>query len=410
MFTAGVIAGAKLFGVAASLMTAWTAWRTLPDNVIRRKMNQVFRDGGIHKTIKRKPGSKQKDIIILPKIQRVSIYQDRVQIVFTLPQGVNPEDVHKHLWLFKQAFGEHVELSEGTKTLVLSVFRQDMVAFDYDYEAFSSKLKNMHLPIYVGRSRHGDEFYDMTEFPHLLIAGETGGGKSAAVRSILTTLIKSTGDRMKLYCADLKRSEFHLFRGVAEEVVNDAVKLHEMLLKIQKELVTRGKLLDRAELANILELPEKRPPFIVLAIDEVALLKKEKALMDIVEEISAIGRALGVFLILSMQRPDAQVLDGKLKNNLTVRIALRHQDEINSRITIGSGEAAEILNSQRGRMVFKLDGLKFVQGPYLELSKAKTLLAPYKRAVEPEKEQEGQPSLLPEPEQQEEQIGWGELQ
>lgn len=404
MLTAGVIAGAKLAGVAASLITAWTAWRTMPESVIRRKMMQVFKDGGIVKTIKRGPKSKLKDFIIPPKIQRVGIYQDRVQIVFTLPQGVNPVDVHKHLWLFKQAFGEHLEMSEGVKTLVLNVYRQDMVAFDYDYEDISPKLNGLHVPIYVGRSRHGHEFYDMVEFPHLLIAGETGGGKSAAVRSILTTLIKTAGDRMKLYCADLKRSEFHLFRGVAEEVVNVTLNLHTMLLKIQKELVTRGKLLDKAELANILDLPEKqRPPFIVLAIDEVALLKKEKELMDIVEEISAIGRALGVFLILSMQRPDAQVLDGKLKNNLTVRMALRHQDEINSRITIGSGEAAEILNSQRGRMVFKLDGLKFVQGPYLELSKAKTLLAPYKRTIVTV------PVLMLPDEQQEEPI-WGELQ
>lgn len=143
-------------------------------------------------------------------------------------------------------------------------------------------------------------------------------------------------------------------------------------------------MLDREGLANIDDLPEQeRPPYIVLAIDEVALLKKERDLMDGIEEISAIGRALGVFLILSMQRPDSDVLDGKLKNNLTVRMAFRHSDEINSRITLGSGEAADIQQSQKGRMVLKLDGLTTVQGPYLDLPKAKALLEPYKRAEEP---------------------------
>jgi DNA segregation ATPase FtsK/SpoIIIE, S-DNA-T family len=58
----------------------------------------------------------------------------------------------------------------------------------------------------------------------------------------------------------------------------------------------------------------------------VALLQNEKKLIELVEEISAIGRALGVFLILSMQRPDRKVLDGKLKNNLTVRMGFKCAD------------------------------------------------------------------------------------
>lgn len=112
--------------------------------------------------------------------------------------------------------------------------------------------------------------------------------------------------------------------------------------------------------------------------------------MDGIEEISTIGRALGVYLILSMQRPDADVLDGELKNNLTVRMAFHHADEINSRITIGSGEAAEIKQSEKGRMVLKLDGCQFVQGPHLELEEARELLEPYKRVELPEPEEEMQ--------------------
>ncbi|GIP25040.1 hypothetical protein J23TS9_01700 [Paenibacillus sp. J23TS9] len=123
----------------------------------------------------------------------------------------------------------------------------------------------------------------------------------------------------------------------------DASGLKRIVMKLRRELRARGDLLDRHEVAHVNDLPEwERPPYIVLAVDEVALLKKEMDIMEGIDEISTIGRALGVFLILSMQRPDATVLDGKLKNNLTVRMAFRHADEINSRITIGSGEAAEI--------------------------------------------------------------------
>jgi S-DNA-T family DNA segregation ATPase FtsK/SpoIIIE len=96
--------------------------------------------------------------------------------------------------------------------------------------------------------------------------------------------------------------------------------------------------------------------------------------MELVEEVSAIGRCLGVFLILSMQRPDSKVLDGKLKNNLTVRMGFRCADLINSRI-IGTPGSEKLKN--QGRMVIKLPGfseLKEVQASFLYLDKAKDIL------------------------------------
>ncbi|QCT03788.1 Cell division FtsK/SpoIIIE [Paenibacillus algicola] len=325
-------------------------------------------------------------------MSRVTVYHDCVQVVFVLPDGLDPKEIHKRAWLFEQTFGDNIDLSGTAKTFTLNVYQQDVQRFDYDSVAVERAVSGLRLPIYVGRSRTGDEVYDMTEHPHLLVAGETGSGKSVALRSILTTLIRTAGDRMELYCADLKRSEFHLFKGIARQVVVEAPRLHQIVLRIRKDMRKRGDVLDRAGMAHVDELPRKeRPPYIVLAIDEVALLKKERDLMDGIEEISAIGRALGVFLILSMQRPDSDVLDGKLKNNLTVRMAFRHSDEINSRITLGSGEAADIQQSQKGRMMLKLDGTKTVQGPYLDLPKAKTLLEPYKAVEEPTGAQEPQP-------------------
>ena len=228
----------------------------------------------------------------------------------------------------------------------------------------------------------------MTEHPHLLIAGVTGSGKSVALRSVLTTLILNVpADRLSLYCADLKMSEFHLFAGIAKEVVVETEDVRRVVTSIRAEMKKRGALLNKAEVAHIDDLAEKeRPPYIVLAIDEVALLKKDKKLMDGIEEISAIGRALGVFLILAMQRPDADVLDGKLKNNLTVRMALRFLDELNSRIAIDSGEAASIKESQPGRMYMRLGGLTEVQTPALELAEAKRLLKPFKRVIDDKKD------------------------
>ncbi|MCA0754885.1 cell division protein FtsK [Paenibacillus sp. N4] len=384
----GAVVAAKVAGIVTSSYLAWTVYAAMPETQLRRNLLKAFKAGEIGKKVQRGFGKQRREVIIHPTIQRVMASIERKQIVFTVPVGLNPKEIFEHGWLFQQVFGEHIEITGDVKTFALNVYSEGIQAFDYAREEVEKTIKGMALPIFVGRSRSGPVAYDMADNPHLLIAGETGSGKSVELRAILSTLILFAGDRMELYGGDLKRSEFHLFRGIAKEIANDSNTLYHRILKpVKNELKKRGSLLDREGLANIIDLPESiRPKFIVVAIDEVALLQKNADCMDIIEEISAIGRALGVFLILSMQRPDKDVLDGKLKNNLTVRMAFRHADEINSRITIGSGEAALIKQSEKGLMIHKLDGVRYVQAPHLRLDAARKLLEPYKSEAPAEPE------------------------
>lgn len=368
----------KLAGAGGCGLAAWGLWRMMPDQVVRRRLMTLFRTGGLYYKF---AGYRGRELRNYPLIKRVTMYLDRTEAVFVLPAGMDPANIDKNEWLFRQYFGPGTELQPGedARTFVMRVYSATIAPFAYDPDKVDEHTRGMRLPVYVGRTRSGDVAYDMVDHPHLLVAGETGSGKSVALRSILTTLIRAVPE-LELYCADMKRSEFHLFRGIAREVVMDAAGLHRIVLQLRRELRRRGDQLDRYGVAHVDDLLAwGRPPYIVLAVDEVALLKKDRDIMDGIEEISTIGRALGVYLILSMQRPDADVLGGKLKNNLTVRMAFRHADEINSRITIGSGEAAGIKQSEKGRMVLKLDGCRYVQGPKLELEAARELLEGYKR-------------------------------
>lgn len=377
--TIGLVAAAKLAGATGAGLAAFAMYRSMPDRALRRKLDSLFRTGDVYL---RSYGYKKREMRSYPSIKRVTMYLNRMEAVFVIPVGMDPDVITHNDWLFKQVFGADVELdpSDDQRTFVLKVYPGTLASFEYDLELVREMAEGVRLPIYVGRDRTGDIMYDMVENPHLLIAGETGSGKSVALRSIITTLVNLAGDRMELYCADLKRSEFHIFKGVAREVVNDAIELHRILLRVERELTARGKQLEAAEVAHIDELPAfDRPDYIVVAIDEFALLKKEKAIMEIVETISSIGRALGVFLILSCLRPDATILDGKLKNNLTVRMGFRQSDDTNSRIVLDSGEAAQIKNKEKGKFALKLDGIKFVQGPFLDLIEARKLLEPFKR-------------------------------
>jgi S-DNA-T family DNA segregation ATPase FtsK/SpoIIIE len=380
MSVIGAITIIKLVGIAASSYGSWEAWQAMPGGKARRRLNDLFRNGDLALQLRRQRGGKQEIVRKYPKVKEVRVYDDKTTIVFTIPEGLDPAEVWKKEYLLKQGFGPYVELTEKySKVFIAEVYEKDIEKFAYSLDTVAAQVTGLKVPIYVGMGRRGHVVYDAVTHPHLLIAGETGSGKSVMLRNVLTTLIMTAGDRVLLHCIDLKRSEFHLFRGAAESVDTEPVAAAQTLYKLQKEMTRRGKILEAHEVEHVDELPgDARLPYIVLAIDEVSILADEKPLMAIVERISSIGRAYGMFLILAMQRPDKDVLDGKLKVNLSVRMAFRLPDDVNSRIALGSGEAAAIRRDQSGRMALSLSGIQYVQSPLLELKDAKALLAPRK--------------------------------
>ena len=332
----------------------------------RKKLIKTFKKSGLFLG--------NEDRYILPRILNIS----SEKITFILPTGLDPKNVRKNFYVFQQVYGSDIEIEGDIKTFTLHL-KQIPKTVHYDYE--SLQLEKYRLPILAGVDRNGKTIiYDMVSYPHLLIAGETGSGKSTQLRAILTTLIQALyPEQLQLYLCDMKRSEFHIFRHV-RHVHGPFITVRELytvLLSLRMEMQRRGDQLDRYEVAHIDDLPSKLP-YIVLCIDEVALLQKEKNIMDIVEEISAIGRALGVFLILSMQRPDSEVLDGKLKVNLTVRMGFKTADLINSKI-IGTPGSEKIKHP--GKFLLKapmFEDLTEITSHYLSIEKAKEILELYK--------------------------------
>ncbi|MEN2765791.1 FtsK/SpoIIIE domain-containing protein [Ornithinibacillus xuwenensis] len=346
-------------------------WKGMQKSTQNSKLRKAFINGELYR--------KEKDskIKVKPNIINTKINDKKMTFVFSIPKGVNPDDFIKKAYVFKQHFNDYIDLKVENKRGILNVYPKGLpTKFNYAYQVLSHRL-----PIMCGRSLEGSMFsFDLVENPHMLVAGETGSGKSSALRSILTTLIKSKNpDELRLLLGDLKRSEFHLFKKIehVDGVYHSAGDIGLPLMKVKKEMMRRGDMLDEAEVNSIDELPNK-PPYIIVCIDEVALLKKEHDIMDILEEISSIGRSLGVFLILSMQRPDAQLLDGKLKVNLTVRMGFKTADKINSKI-IGTPGSEEL--DIPGRMLLRINShLQEIQAPLLENNIAKKLLEPYKKS------------------------------
>lgn len=352
--------------------------------LIKQKMKgsllQVFRQGELGTSYNYSNNQGK----IYPKIRNIKFDAQKKTMTayFSLPTGMDPKEIKKKEYCFQQVFGPNIEIKGEAKEFKLTVYAASLPSkLCYDFKAYSPSFEGMALPIVAGVDINGKLIaFDMIENPHLLIAGETGSGKSTQIRSVLTTLIQALPpERLELYLCDLKRSEFHLFRqiGHVKGLFVSPSEMLPMLQYLKKEMRSRGDLLDHNEVSHINDL-EKPPPYIVLCIDEVALLQKETKLMELVEEISAIGRALGVFLILSMQRPDRKVLDGKLKNNLTVRMGFKCADLINSRI-IGTPGSEKLKG--KGRMLMTVpifSELREIQAPFLTLDRAKKILEGYK--------------------------------
>ncbi|MGG3694311.1 FtsK/SpoIIIE domain-containing protein [Heyndrickxia ginsengihumi] len=356
-------------------MSVWASMQT------RRKLFKAFKAGEIYRKID--------DHFLYPKIRNVSTNDNSTTITFTLPTGLDPKLIEKRHYVFEQIFGKYIEIDGEIKRFTLTVYKMSMVEeLTYKADAILKEVKGKRLGIVCGMDRNGRYVsLDLLTMPHVLVAGETGSGKSTQLRSILTTLILSKKpSELQLYLADCKKSEFHLFRKVEHVkcVLSKPSEIARMLRHIKKELDERSDLTETFEVGHVDDLPsEHKRPYIVVCIDEFVMLRKDDYIMDVLTELVAIGRTLGVFAILSMQRPNAQVLDTTIRANLTVSMGFKLRDMVESRIVNTPG--AERIEKS-GRLIMNSDRVYELQAPYLTMDEAKKMLNPFMVTKTPVKE------------------------
>lgn len=177
--------------------------------------------------------------------------------------------------------------------------------------------------------------------PHVLIAGETGSGKSVLLHSVIASLLLSSPGAV-LDIVDTKRVEYLDYNGRARLSVtaSDAVeRLHSIAFG---EMDYRYRLISAFEARDLSGVPGLKRHFIV--IDELAdlmLVSRYEAEASIVR-IAQLGRACGIHLILATQRPTVDVVTGLIKANMPARIALKVASFRDS-ITILDHKGAEAL-------------------------------------------------------------------
>lgn len=197
--------------------------------------------------------------------------------------------------------------------------------------------------------------------PHILIGGTTGSGKSELLQTLIASLaLNNAPDQLGFVLVDYKGGAAfaecdRLPHALGLVTDLDAHLAERALTSLTAELTRRERILSAAGVKDIDDyLAQRRrddAPLsrLVLAIDEFRMLAEElPAFLDGVVRVAALGRSLGVHLVLATQRP-AGVITADIAANVNLRIALRVRDQTDSEDVIESREAAAISPSTPGR-------------------------------------------------------------
>ncbi len=203
---------------------------------------------------------------------------------------------------------------------------------------------------------------DLTQMPHLLIAGTTGSGKSVCVNAIINSIIvRNSPDAVKFIMIDPKRVELTGYNGVPHLVAPVVVELERtigVLRWVTTEMDARYRKFSQAGARNIVDYnsildPNLAPmPYIVVIIDELAdlMMMAPDDTERAITRIAALARATGIHLVIATQRPSVDVVTGLIKANCPARIAFAVAGSVDSRVILDQPGAERLLG--KGDMLY----------------------------------------------------------
>lgn len=268
---------------------------------------------------------------------------------------------------------------------------QDSDTLSLDAVVASQSFENSkcELPVALGISTDGQPaFYDLTQMPHLLIAGSTGKGKSAAIHNMIISLLcKKHPAELKFALFDTKGIEFSMYKALEhhflavrndELVPSKSEDIINSLKSICIEMDNRGELLRNANARNIESYNSKfcsrlldpykgnhYMPYIVVVVDDLGNLMFDcpKDAERIITRIAQKGHLVGIHMIISTQITTKEILTPALRTQFSTRMAFGLLSTYESKLVIRTGEAANI--HEPGDFFFMTSGQQvLLHAPY----------------------------------------------
>lgn len=334
------------------------------------EINNIFQDLSI--------GANVISYTIGPAVTRYDVQTDRSVTISSVTKVI--QDISIRLGGLTSRFQEIVR-GKSTSGLEIPNAVITTVGFKEVFKSLPNGPKD-RLLIPFGKDISGDIISaNIEDFPHLLVAGATGSGKSIFVHSFVMTLImRNTPDELKLLIIDPKRVEMARYKELPHllcPIITDNSKAKVALDKLVVEMERRYDLFEQTSSSKISQYNEyaeeqglEKMPIIIVIIDEYAdLVDSVKEISSPVIRLAQKSRAAGIHLVISTQRPSVNVITGTIKANLPTRVALMVASPTDSVTILGEGGAEKLLGN--GDMLVECakvsrQGTTRVQGCYVD--------------------------------------------
>jgi S-DNA-T family DNA segregation ATPase FtsK/SpoIIIE len=254
----------------------------------------------------------------------------------------------------------------GTSMVGIEVLNETPAIIGLKEVLKKAKKSKYELPMALGTDTTGEPVVlDLAKMPHLLVAGQTGSGKSVGLNAlILTLLYTKTPEECQLILVDPKRVEMVSYSGLPhlrQPVVMEPEDATAMFHNLVREMERRYETLSEHKVRNIVSYNKlkdvERMPYIVTVVDEMAdlMMTSGKALESYIVRLAQLARAVGIHLVLATQKPVVKVITGLIKSNMPSRIAFQVASKSDSRVIL-DGNGAEKL-AGRGDMLATYPGV-----------------------------------------------------
>lgn len=284
--------------------------------------------------------------------------------------GMNFDDFKKKENMFGVAFNGEAYLYAEGHNLTIEIYRIPLPAKWY----FDLVDTNHFIPLPIGMTRKGLETIDLAKCPHGIIGGESGSGKSVFIRQFITNLaMLKTPQQLEMTLIDLKHGvELGMFKDLphVRGFARDVAEVDHVLNEVNYLINERGRLFESEGMANIEEYNKRHNmPYRVVIVDELAEIEDTAT----IQRISRLGRAYGVHMLLTTQRPDAKVLEGQIKANSPLSICFKVKNGVNSRIVLDH-EGGKNIPPIPGRCIVQHQGERQAQCMYLDEPTARKVI------------------------------------
>lgn len=362
----------------------WGAIQTKRRSLVLGRLTEVFQECGLKSPMGKLPN------FIFDKPVDELVRRMRVTNAF-MPKA-KFEEAKDHLESSLQVYIDEISESKSHGTV-------DILYSHYEISKLVS-LDDMTVigtnRFFIGQTRARTIHSDFAENPHLLIGGQTGGGKSTFLRQFITTLYCNNPE-YNFTLVDMKGGlEFQIFdQRDRVTVISKTPEAKHIFEKLDRMLSDRLEILKVNKCKDIDDYSKKPKVERVLpkdfsenklnfgrhivVIDEAAelflgggknLISDVQSISRHAARISAQGRAVGIHLVIATQKPDSKAVNGQIKANLTGIISFPMATLGASLSILGNGRAKE-LPSTPGRAIWK-SGLEQyeIQTPYLSPDQA----------------------------------------